>query len=333
MLARAALLAALARRAALRGRGGSAPRPALSRSRRRLTSARLPLARRAPRPRPAPRRPRFPPDWPFPQGASGAARPRGRWSSPTPRSRRRWAPTSSRPAATRSTRPSRPRSRWPSSSRPRATSAAAASSSRASAGKSYALDFRETAPAPRDARHVPRARRQGDERLARGLALGGRAGQRRGALGGVAHARLEDEDVGRAARAGDRARRSRASSSTTPFTKTIDDRAARASRMIPASAALFLPERRAARRRDRRGAIPISRTSCGASPTQGPAGFYEGPVADAIARRDEGRRRPRHGRRPRGLPREVARRRSSSSTAGARSSACRRPRRAASRWR
>ena len=43
-----------------------------------------------------------------------------------------------------------------------------------------------------DARHVPRARRQADRRFARGLALLGRPGERRGPLGGLARARLEE---------------------------------------------------------------------------------------------------------------------------------------------
>src|SRR5205085_917768 len=60
-----------------------------------------------------------------------------------------------------------------------------------------------------DARHVPRRRRQTEGRRARGHQIGGRARERRGAVGASPHTRLEEEDVGGASRACDRARRER----------------------------------------------------------------------------------------------------------------------------
>ena len=77
---------------------------------------------------------------------------------------------------------------------------------------------------------------------------------------------------------------------------------------FPATAALFLPNGAPPGRSAPRGATRISRTCSGASRlrTRDRLGSTRGPSPTAIARGDEGGRRPRVAGRPQGLPREVA---------------------------
>ena len=259
--------------------------------------------------------------------------PRRAWSSPTARSatqgrRRRF----SRPAATRSTRrwppPSRSRSRSPR----RATSAAAASWSLASA----ASRTRSTSARPprgaatRDMYLGPDGKPTHDSR--EGWRSVGRARERRGPLGGVAHARVEEEDVGRAAGAGHRSRRPRVRRRRRVRHGHRVGSAASGSRSSRRPRRSSFP---AARRRRwaRRGAIRTSRGVLRRIAAKGPAGFYEGPVADKLARamKENGGLVTKED-----LKAYRAKWRNAdrvSTTAGGTSSACRRRRPAASRWR
>ncbi len=132
---------------------------------------------------------------------------RRRWSSRTTPWRRRWGPTCWPPAETRSTR------QWPRRSRSRSRFRTAGNIGgggvpRRAGRRQGRTRLRLSRGRPicartRRASVPPRARRQEDDgRLPRGLALGGRPGEHRRPLGGVARARLEEGVVGRPARAG-----------------------------------------------------------------------------------------------------------------------------------
>ena len=268
-----------------RAAGGHAP------SKASAPAAASAALRRRPRPRP----PSSPPTGPIPPGAPAPHGARGMVVTDDARSRPRSASTSSPPAATPSTPPSRP----PSRSRcvfPTAGNIGGGGFLVARVGgKAYALDFRETAPAAATRDMYLGRRRQADARLARGLALGGRARRASPASGrrGTRSARSEKTwaellapaialadhgfVVDAAVRAGHR--------------HDLQGRLAK----YPASAALFLPD----------GAPPAvgstwrnprARRRPSTDRRRGAARLLRGAGRRGDRARHEGRRRPRHAR-------------------------------------
>ena len=154
-------------------------------------------------------------------------------------------------------------------------------------GQVHALDFRETAPAGAAATCTS-TRTATTPIAAYGSPRRGRAGQRRGALGGPPDARLEA--LGRLVAAGDPARGGGVRGRRLRRDRHRGQRP-RHARGIPASAALFLPA--GSRSRGVTWKNPELAGCCGAS-RKGPRGFYKGETADLIARRDEARRGAHH---------------------------------------
>ena len=280
----------------------------------------------APPPAPAAPPPQFPPEWPYPPGAPAthAARGHGR-----DRQRDRHEGGRRRARDWRQRRRRRRRDGLRARrrvSRRQATSAAAASSSRASpASRTRSTSARRRPPRRRATctwapTASPRASRA-------------RAGARWASPGASRACGRRGTRSGRRTRRGPSCSRrpstwpNAASSSTPRSTEGIGYLKERLAK-FPASAALFLPN----------GAPPPVGTTwrdpelatvLRLIAAQGPAGFYEGPVAEARRARDEGKRRPRHAGRPRRRTAPGGARRSSTSTAGGTSSACRRRRRVA----
>ena len=95
-------------------------------------------------------------------------------------------------------------------------------------------------PGPRDARHVPRRGRQGDDRLARRLEVVGRPRERRRPLGGLAHRSARGTRRGPSSSRPRSSSPNKASPVDAPFVKTIELLRARLAK-YPTSAAMFLP--------------------------------------------------------------------------------------------
>ena len=191
------------------------------------------------------------------------------------------------------------------------------------------LDYRETAPAPRHPRHVPRLARRADrpERhrppRRRGAGRGGRAGR------GAPPVRAA------AVRSGDRAghppgaRRLRGGRVPQPVDRAATARGWRASRPRARS---FLPDGEPPRRA-RCCAQPDLAATLEAIRDRGADGFYRGPGGRPDRGRDGARRRPHHARRTSRATRPIWRDPiAHHAIAATRSTRCRRPRPAASRW-
>ena len=159
------------------------------------------------------------------------------------RSPRTWRATSSPRVATPPTRRSRSPSRSPSRIRRRATSAAAASRSTRIRRRGRA---RSTSARPRPPRRratctsTPTASRS--RRRARASSRPACPGSVAGPLGAPSEARLEEEDVGGAARPRDQARRRRLRRRRRASSSTLERRRGKRLKKHPVSAALFFPD-------------------------------------------------------------------------------------------
>ena len=160
-------------------------------------------------------------------------------------------------------------------------------------------------PRRRRARHVPRPRRQADGGLARRLAVGGRPRDGRGALGGCGSSSARSRSPGPSLLAPAIDLADRGFVVDAGFEKPIAIVQTKLAR-YPSSAALFLPG----------GAPPAVGTTWRNADlaavlrrvaSDGPAGFYDGPVAEAIARAMKEGEGPHHPGRSQGVPCEVAR--------------------------
>ena len=137
------------------------------------------------------------------------------------------------------------------------------------------------------------------------MAFGGRSRERRGTLGGVAHARLEEHDVGGPHRPGDspgraglRGRRG--------VRKDDRDREGPTREVSRDRGALSAERRAAGGRRDLARSGSRERAPAHCSDGQGAVGILRGAGRRDDRARDEGWRRARVARRSQGVPREVA---------------------------